>query len=78
MPFGCARVSKITGGTFTKNKADFGGFLYVQGSGTSSCTGASVVEHSGIDGGAIYAVDGAVLEWACDLVKNKALVGPAM
>ena len=76
--FGCMRVWKITGGTFTENKADFGGFLYVEGDGTSSCMGASVVRHSGVDGGAIYAVDGAFLEWACDLVENKALVGPAM
>ena len=37
-----------------------------------------MVRHEGVDGGEIYAVDEAVPEWACDVVKNEALVGPAM
>lgn len=69
---------QITGGNFTKNEADFGGFLYKQGKGITSCEGASVLGHKGVDGGAIYAVDGATLEWECDLLRNSALVGSAM
>lgn len=69
---------QITGGNFTGNVADFGGFLYKEGAGNTSCTGASVEKHQGVDGGAIYAVDGATLEWECDLVENVALSGPAM
>ncbi|CAM9772969.1 unnamed protein product, partial [Ectocarpus sp. 12 AP-2014] len=68
----------ITQGTFTNNKADFGGFLYKEGPGDASCTGASVEGHRGVDGGAVYAVEGAKLEWGCDLVNNSALAGPAM
>ncbi|CAN0330304.1 unnamed protein product [Ascophyllum nodosum] len=69
---------EITGGSFTENFADFGGFLYAEGDGITSCTEASVEGHEGVDGGAIYAVDGAVLEWACDLKENEALAGPAI
>ena len=69
---------QITGGIFTENEADFGGFLYAQGEGKTSCNGSSVERHSGVDGGAIYAVDGAVLDWACHLKDNKAFMGPAM
>ncbi|CAM9293851.1 unnamed protein product, partial [Laminaria digitata] len=69
---------QITGGNFRSNKADFGGFLYKKGEGTASCEGASILGHEGVDGGAIYAVEDAVLDWACDLVDNKALAGPAM
>ncbi|CBJ26637.1 adhesin-like protein [Ectocarpus siliculosus] len=68
----------ITQGTFTNNEADFGGFLYKEGPGNASCTGASVVGHRGVDGGAVYAVEGAKLEWGCDLVNNSALAGPAI
>ncbi|CAN0356022.1 unnamed protein product, partial [Ectocarpus sp. 12 AP-2014] len=68
----------ITQGTFTNNEADFGGFLYKEGPGNASCTGASVVGHRGVDGGAVYAVEGAKLEWGCDLVDNYALAGPAI
>lgn len=73
-------TNQITGGTFTSNEADFGGFLYKEGAGSATCTGAatSVTGHRGVDGGAIYAVKGASLEWGCDLVANKALAGPAM
>ena len=69
---------QITGGIFTDNTADYGGFLYNNGKGTASCTNASILRHEGVDGGAIYAVDGATLEWACDLGENSALAGPAM
>lgn len=69
---------QITGGTFTDNTADFGGFLYTEGDGLSSCKGASVVNHNAVDGGAIYAVEDAEVDWACHLVKNRALSGPAM
>lgn len=69
---------QITGGNFTDNEADFGGFLYKEGPGNTSCTGASILGHTGVDGGAIYAVDKAVLDWACDLGNNLALAGPAM
>ncbi|CAM9271368.1 unnamed protein product, partial [Ectocarpus sp. 8 AP-2014] len=68
----------ITQGTFTNNEADFGGFLYKEGPGNASCTGASVSGHRGVDGGAVYAVEGAKLEWGCDLVNNSALAGPAI
>lgn len=71
-------VYQITGGTFTGNEADFGGFLYVEGDGATSCEGASVEENSGVDGGAIYAVDGATVNWSCHLINNEALSGPAM
>ena len=72
------RGEKITGGIFTGSEADFGGFLYAEGDGITSCKGASIVKHTGVDGGAIYAVEDAVLDWACDLKENEALVGPAM
>ncbi|CAB1103374.1 unnamed protein product [Ectocarpus sp. CCAP 1310/34] len=65
-------------GTFTNNEADFGGFLYKEVPGNASCTGASVARHRGVDGGAVYAVEGAKLEWGCHLVNNSALAGPAM
>ncbi|CAM9462085.1 unnamed protein product, partial [Ectocarpus sp. 12 AP-2014] len=68
----------ITQGTFTNNEADFGGFLYKEGPGNASCTNASVAGHRGVDGGAVYAVEGAKLEWGCDLVNNSALAGPAI
>lgn len=73
-------TNQITGGTFDSNKADFGGFLYKEGAGDATCTGAatSITGHRGVDGGAIYAVKGARLEWGCDLVRNEALAGPAM
>ena len=71
-------VFQITGGIFTENEADFGGFLYAQGEGKTSCSGSSVERHSGVDGGAIYAVDEVVLDWACHLKDNKAFMGPAM
>ncbi|CAM9587167.1 unnamed protein product [Ectocarpus fasciculatus] len=69
---------EITGGTFTANTADFGGFLYKAGEGTAACSGATVLRHVGVDGGAIYAVDGANLEWECHLRGNSALIGPAI
>ncbi|CAN0099803.1 unnamed protein product, partial [Laminaria digitata] len=69
---------KITGGNFTNNKADFGGFLYKEGAGETSCTGASIVGHDAVDGGAIYAVDGATVHWACDIRDTSAISGPAM
>ncbi|CAN0483455.1 unnamed protein product, partial [Ectocarpus sp. 8 AP-2014] len=37
-----------------------------------------VLQHEGIDGGAIYAIDGANLEWACHIRENSALIGPAI
>lgn len=69
---------QISGGNFTENEADLGGFLSKAGRGITSCKGASVVRHKGVDGGAIYAIDGATLEWECDLKHSSALVGPAM
>lgn len=70
--------SQITGGEFTDNEADFGGFLYKEGAGNTSCQGASVLRHKGVDGGAIYIVEDAILDWECDLGENSALAGPAM
>lgn len=70
--------TQISGGSFSSNEADFGGFLYKEGEGITTCTGANVSLHRGVDGGAIYAVDGATLEWMCDLKNNSALIGPAM
>ena len=35
-------------------------------------------KHRGVDGGAIYAVEDAVVDWACHLIDNEALSGPAM
>lgn len=75
----CTRcVHQITGGNFTGNMADDGGFLYKEGAGKASCSGASVVRSKGVDGGALCAVDGASLEWECNLVANSALSGSAM
>ena len=68
----------MTGGYFTRNTADFGGFLYTESESKTVCTGASVVGHTGVYGGAIYATEKAILDWACDLADNDALVGPAM
>ena len=75
---GVLMLRQITGGNFSKNEADFGGFMYKEGKGNASCEGASILEHNGVDGGAIYAVEDAKLEWACDLGENTALAGPAM
>lgn len=58
--------------------ADFGGFLYAEGSGNTICEGASVVRNRGVLGGAIYAIDEAVVDCACHLIGNEALSGPAM
>lgn len=71
-------LGQITGGTFSSNTADFGGFLYKEGKGTASCVGASIQDNKGVDGGAIYADEDATLDWACDLKGNFALAGPAM
>lgn len=75
-PFVCG--GQITGGTFMRSTANFGGFLYAEGDGNTSCSGASVIENSGVDGGAIYAVEDVVVDWACHLIDKKALSGPAM
>ena len=69
---------QITGGNFSSNEADFGGFLHKEGDGTVSCEEASILLNKGVDGGAIHAVQDAVLDWACDLRENSALAGPAM
>ncbi|CAM9130909.1 unnamed protein product [Laminaria digitata] len=69
---------KITGGNFTNNKADFGGFLYKEGAGETSCSGASILAHEAVDGGAIYAVDDATVHWACDIRDTSAISGPAI
>lgn len=71
-------LNQISGGSFTSNKADFGGFVYKEGKGNTSCDGASIDGHKGVDGGAIYAVDGATLDWKCNLKGNLAVSGPAM
>ena len=54
--------------------------MYVEGDGSTSCigTGTIVEKNSAVDGGAIYAVDDAVLYWACALIGNDAITGPAM
>ena len=52
--------------------------MYKEGEGNASCEGASILNHTGVDGGAIYVVEDAVLDWACDLEENIALAGPAM
>lgn len=49
-----------------------------RGPGHASCIGASINHHEGLDGGAIYAVDGANITWACDIANNSALSAPAM
>lgn len=74
----CVLSDQITGGTYRNNTADYGGFLYREGEGITSCTNASILQHHGVDGGAIHAVDGAELDWQCDLGNNTALAGPAM
>lgn len=68
----------MTGGNFTGNEADFGGFLYKEGAGKVSCDNALIEKNKGVDGGAIYAINSATLEWDCDLRGNSALSGPAM
>lgn len=52
--------------------------MYKDGEGHASCEGASILENTGVDGGAIYVVEDAKLDWACDLEGNTALAGPAM
>ncbi|CBJ33130.1 polymorphic outer membrane protein [Ectocarpus siliculosus] len=69
---------EVTGGTFISNKADFGGFLYKASKRNATCSGATVLKHEGVDGDAIYAIDGANLEWECNLRENSALIGPAI
>lgn len=68
----------MEGGNFIYNKADFGGFLYKKGAGQTRCSGTSIEMHSALDGGAIYALHNATLDWECDLLRNTALAGPAM
>lgn len=68
----------MEGGYFTDNEADFGGFLYKKGTGNTRCSGTSIEMHKALDGGAIYALDDADLDWECDLLRNTALAGPAM
>ena len=70
--------NKVTGGEFLGNKADFGGFLYNTGPGSVTCAGALVGRNRAVDGGGVYVVENATLDWACDLVQNSALSGPAM
>lgn len=70
--------TKITGGTFSGNNADFGGFLYNKGGGIVSCTGGLVEGNHAVDGGGVYVVENATLDWACDLTGNTALTGPGM
>lgn len=70
--------TQITGGTFSENEADFGGFLYKEGEGTASCTGALIERSEALDGGALYLADSVELDWGCDLIDNKALVASAM
>lgn len=69
---------QVTGGTFTSNTAYFGGFLYAIGDGKTTCEGTAVVNHNGVEGGAIYAADDAIIDCSCHLIGNKALSGPAM
>ena len=69
---------QINGGDYTKNKAAYGGFLYNKGRGNVSCMGASIRQHTSLEGGAIYAVDAANITWACDIVNNSAISGTAM
>lgn len=69
---------QITGGDFVENSADFGGFLFKEGSGNTSCSGASIERNIGVDGGGIYALDGASIDWQCDMESNYALSGCAM
>lgn len=52
--------------------------MYAEASGNTSCEGASVEGNIAVNGGAIYAVDGAVVDCACHLIGNEALSGPAM
>lgn len=73
-----AETAQITGGNFTDNEADFGGFLYKRGEGTASCSGAYIARNSALDGGALYVSDDATLDWQCDLNMNSALSGAAM
>lgn len=69
---------QITGGNFSGNKADFGGFMYRTGQGDTSCEGTSILAHESVDGGAIYAIDGATVHWACDIRDNSAISAAAM
>ena len=71
-------TEQITGGYFDGNEADEGGFLYKEGRGDVSCVGATVLRSKGVNGGAIYAVNDAVLDWRCNISENTALAGPAM
>lgn len=74
----CARPAQVTGGVYESNRADFGGFLYKDGDGDAACVGVSVFNHTALNGGAVYILDGATLDWQCDLAMNDALTGPGM
>lgn len=52
--------------------------MHKEGDGIASCEGASILRHTGKDGGTIYAIEGAVLDWRCDLQENVGLAGPTM
>lgn len=69
---------QITGGTFSNNMAEFGGFLHKEGAGETSCKGASIQHNRAADGGAMHVVDGATVDWACDIRSNTAITGGAM
>lgn len=69
---------QVKGGDFAANEAESGGFLYKEGSGNASCVGGTIQGHSAFEGGAIYVVGRVELEWNCDLITNRAVLGPAM
>ena len=60
------------------NTAAYGGFLYKKGRGHVLCMGASIRQQTALEGGAIYAVDGANITWTCDMANNSATLGTAM
>ena len=52
--------------------------MFARGGGTMSCKGATVEGSSAVDGGGLYIISGATMEWECDLISNSALSGPGM
>lgn len=49
-----------------------------EGPGHASCSGAIMENNSGLDGGVVYIMSDASLDWQCDMINNYALVGGAM
>lgn len=52
--------------------------MYKEGAGDTSCIGASILQNEAVDGGAMYLVNDATVDWTCDIEDNSAISGGAM